>query len=63
MSKQLTLTAFILALLAGVTPASGQDFAVKTNLLYDASATVNAGIEFPFAQRCVSLTLNCIINP
>lgn len=51
MSKQLTLTAFILALLACVTPASGQDFAVKTNLLYDASATVNAGIEFPFARR------------
>ena len=28
-----------------------QDFAVKTNLLYDATATVNAGIEFGLAPR------------
>ena len=28
-----------------------QDFAVKTNLLYDATATVNAGVEFGLAPR------------
>lgn len=31
--------------------AKGQDVAVKTNVLYDATATVNAGLEFGLAPR------------
>lgn len=31
--------------------ASAQDWAVKTNLLYDATLTVNAGVEHRFAPR------------
>ena len=40
----------ILFALAAVS-ANGQNFAVKTNLLYDATATVNAGIETGLAPR------------
>ena len=31
--------------------AKGQDVAIKTNLLYDATRTVNAGIEVGLAPR------------
>lgn len=45
-----TLCLLVLALAAS-TWAKGQDFAVKTNLLYDATATVNAGIELGLAPH------------
>ena len=32
-------------------PAKAQQAAVKTNLLYDATATVNLGVEFGVAPR------------
>ena len=38
-------------LLFAVISANAQNFAVKTNLLYDATATVNAGVEFGLAPR------------
>ena len=31
--------------------ASAQSFAVKTNLLWDATATLNAGVEFKLAPK------------
>ena len=37
--------------LAALVTAQAQDFAVKTNLLYDATATVNVGAEVGFAPR------------
>ena len=46
--KFLYLLSFALLSVVG---AQGQDFAVKTNLLYDATATVNAGIEIGLAPR------------
>ena len=48
MSKKTVLMFFIL--LAPLA-ASGQDFALKTNLLYDAALTVNAGAEIGLAPR------------
>ena len=41
---------FMLLLCIGVS-ASAQKVAVKTNLLYDASATVNAGVEVGLAPQ------------
>ena len=36
---------FLFLLLAGMTNVYGQKFAVKSNLLYDATATINLGVE------------------
>ena len=41
---------FIILLMLPVS-VGAQDFAVKTNLLYDATATINLGVEFPVAKR------------
>ena len=35
---------FALALLGGLSRASAQDWAVKTNVVYDATATANLGV-------------------
>lgn len=45
---------FYISLLFGLflsLSAKSQDVAIKTNLLYDATATINAGIEFPIARQ------------
>lgn len=45
---------FLAAILSGVflhTPASASGFGIKTNLLYDATATVNLGAELRVAPR------------
>lgn len=47
-NRTLCLLVFTLTSIAGV---KGQDFAVKTNLLYDAAATINAGVEIGLAPR------------
>lgn len=47
-SKRLVFSLFLLGSLTG---ARGQDFAVKTNLLYDATLTVNAGAEVGLSPR------------
>lgn len=44
-----TILAAALTLCATVSPA--QDFAIKTNLLYDATATANLGIEIGLSKR------------
>lgn len=41
----------ILLLIGAFMPLKAQDIAVKSNLLYDATATVNLGIEFPLAAK------------
>ena len=46
--KTLFLSIFLLGMLMGV---RGQDVAVKTNLLYDATLTANAGVEVGLAPR------------
>ena len=46
--KRLGVLAFLLVTLIGV---RGQNVALKTNLLYDATLTVNAGIELGLAPR------------
>ena len=48
MKKMFALVFLSLAMAAGM---KAQDFAVKTNLLYDATATVNAGFEVGLAPR------------
>lgn len=46
------LTAFVVCLFAfSICPAKGQNVALKTNVLYDATATVNAGVEFSIAPK------------
>ena len=47
--KKLCLLVLVSA--ASVTAVKAQDVAIKTNLLYDATATVNAGLEFGLAPR------------
>ena len=42
---------FTTILLAGSTTATAQKFAVKTNLLYDATSTINVGVEFGLSPR------------
>ena len=41
----------LLLIFAGANKAQAQDFAIKTNLLYDATATVNAGVEVGLAPK------------
>lgn len=46
------VTAFVVCLFAfSICPAKGQNVALKTNVLYDATATVNAGVEFSIAPK------------
>ena len=44
-------TILALGLLCSALPVHGQKVAVKTNLLYDATATINAGVEVGLAPR------------
>jgi hypothetical protein len=52
MKKIFVIASMIIAIISGNFEAKGQDgvdnkrFAIKTNFLYDASATINAGVEF-----------------
>lgn len=46
---------------AGLTTASGQDFALKTNIIYDATATINLGAEIGLAPKW-SLDLSGNLN-
>lgn len=48
MKKSLCLLLFILTMAAG---AKGQNFAAKTNLLYDATLTASAGVEIGLAPK------------
>lgn len=49
--KRLLLKAAFILCLFTASKAGAQDFAVKTNLLYDATATVNLGAEVGLAPR------------
>ena len=51
MKVRLILATIAIFLSAGRTTASGQDFALKTNVLYDATATVNLGAEIGLAPK------------
>ena len=51
MKYRLYLILIAILSLAGVTGASAQDFAVKTNLVYDATSTANLGFEFRLAPK------------
>ena len=48
---KLKLLLVLFTLTASVLSSNAQNFAVKTNLLYDATATVNAGVEFGLAPK------------
>ena len=52
MKRLLTILLVFMAL-----SASAQKVAMKTNVLYDASATVNAGVEIGLAQQVIYLSL------
>jgi len=48
----LLLTLFLLFIVGGgMNDLKAQDFAIKTNLLYDATTTVNLGVEFGLAPK------------
>ena len=52
MKRKLNLCLIVLFLiLGGAVKTQAQDIAVKTNLLYDATATVNAGVEVGLAPK------------
>ena len=42
---------FLFLLLVGMTNVYGQKFAVKSNLLYDATATINLGVEMELSKK------------
>ena len=42
---------FLFLLLVGMTNVYGQKFAVKSNLLYDATATINLGVEMGLSKK------------
>ena len=42
---------FLVLLLVATTGVYGQKFAVKSNLLYDATATINLGVEVGLAKK------------
>lgn len=42
---------FLVLLLVATTGVYGQKFAVKSNLLYDATATINLGVEVGLAKN------------
>ena len=51
LKKRKTHLIFPLILLLWTTSLQAQEVAVKTNLLYDATATINAGVEVAIAPR------------
>ena len=51
MKFKFSLCLIAVLLLGTVMPAAAQDTAVKTNLLYDATATANVGVEFGIAPK------------
>ncbi|MDE6027189.1 MAG: DUF3575 domain-containing protein [Muribaculaceae bacterium] len=51
MKKYSKLLTVIAVAAASAFPAAAGDFAVKTNLLYDATASVNLGVEFGIARQ------------
>ena len=53
---------FLFLLLAGITTSYGQKFAVKSNLLYDATTTFNLGFEVGLAEKW-SLDVSGNYNP
>ena len=61
---------FLFLLLAGMTNVYGQKFAVKSNLLYDATATINLGVEMGLSKKWTldlsgtdgSLATTCVGN-
>ena len=54
---------FVLLLITGIVPLSwGQKAAIKTNLLYDATTTLNLGFEFGLSEK-VTLDISGNYNP
>ena len=51
MKNKLSLSLIAVFLVGCLLPARAQDTAVKTNLLYDATATVNLGLEVGLAPK------------
>ena len=50
-NKRLGLCLILVMLIGWLGPVRAQSFAVKTNLIYDATATVNVGMELGLAPR------------
>lgn len=50
-NKRLGLCLILVMLTGWLSPVRAQSFAVKTNLIYDATATVNVGMELGLAPR------------
>ena len=51
MKQKLKIFLLVFFLLGGVSQLRSQDWAVKTNLLYDATATANLGVEIGLAPK------------
>ena len=60
-SKQLILT-LVSILILNFTNLHGQDIGVKTNLLYDATSTINLGAEFGVARKW-TIDISGSLNP
>ena len=65
MKQKLKIFLLVFFLLGGVSQLRSQDWAVKTNLLYDATATANLGVEIGLAPKWtlyISVNLNAWIK-
>lgn len=51
MNRKFSLCLITVLFMSWLVPAKAQNMAVKTNLLYDATATVNLGVEFGLAPK------------
>ena len=51
MKQKIKIFLLVFFLLGGVSQLRSQDWAIKTNLLYDATATVNVGVEIGLAPK------------
>ncbi len=51
MKKTLLIISCLTVFCVSGNRASAQSFAIKTNLLYDATTSINLGIEFPLSQK------------
>lgn len=51
MKQKIKIFLLVFFLLGGVSQLRSQDWAIKTNLLYDATATVNIGVEIGLAPK------------
>ena len=60
--KRHIVIALLLVFSSGIMPVKGQNWAVKSNLLYDATTTPNIGVEYRLSDKWTT-GINAALNP